>query len=211
MTLIIGSEGSMGKRYQAILKYLNEPFSCLDMDNIEDGPDLIGNAKRVVIATPTNTHLNMISMVAAYGIPVLCEKPLTKSKDELLLIENIVKTNNLDLTMMMQYQELVTFRAGFQSWYNYFRHGNDGLYWDCLQIIAMHVGKPVDLSIQETSPIWKCMINGTKLQSSQMDQAYIDFTRKWLRGEIKQSTDYLIEVHEKVRKHEELYAVQCPG
>lgn len=194
----------MGKRYQAILKYQDVPFECLDLDNLEDGPALLSKAEKIIIATPTDTHLNLISMVAPYKVPVLCEKPITKSRDELLHLEQIAKTHSLNLTMMMQYSELPGFAFGPQSYYNYFRHGNDGLIWDCMQIIVLHKGRHEDLVLHEKSPVWECKINGRWVDLREMDLAYIDFVSKWLtKLKTSHSMEYLIQIHDKVRAYEE--------
>jgi hypothetical protein len=103
--------------------------------------------------------------------------------------------------MVFQYGEIVSNNENphqFTS-YDYFRTGNDGLYWDCLQIIALASG-PIKLN--NKSPVWKCEINDTQLDSSAMDHAYVKFIKKWSLGQIKQDPQWLIDIHKKVEDYE---------
>lgn len=192
--LIIGSEGAQGKRYQAILKYLHKETYCADL-----GSDLnqifgFGDVDGVIIATPTSDHLDRFHEILdmeEYRGPILCEKPITT--DVLRLKELVMKRPKL--TMVMQYRHFLDEEDYGDSFYNYFRHGNDGLYWDCLQIIGLAKGH---VTVHETSPIWTCAINGVKLNVQQMDRAYVQEIRSWLRGE-KQDLGQVLAMHEKVQ------------
>jgi hypothetical protein len=102
----------------------------------------------------------------------------------------------------MQYAELIQAGDG-PSHYNYFRHGNDGILWDCMQIIGLANG-PVE--IKEDSPIWDCVINGNRLNLSDMDGAYVSFIRSWLNGNLRQNFIEVVEIHRKVlRMHDANY------
>lgn len=178
--LIIGSEGSMGKRYQCILKHLSIDTVCVDAGH--DGKFIMRAAERadgIIIATPTSTHFNYILGLHQFLKPILCEKPLSKNGQELKQLKELVEKENLNLTMTMQYRSLDRKTGIGPTEYNYFRHGNDGLYWDCLQPIGLARST---IRVAEDSPVWQCRLNGTKLNLSDMDQAYIDFVKDWLRS-----------------------------
>jgi len=118
---------------------------------------------------------------------------------------SMVEKYKTPFTVVMQYQELLNNNTYGQSYYDYFRTGNDGLIWDCFQIIALSKLTP---SINNTSPIWKCAINGQTLSLSDMDSAYISFLGKWLRNSIEQDTNYIFDIHERVsieyERHQQL-------
>lgn len=202
MTLIIGSEGSMGKRYQAILRHLGENFSCADI-----GMPILPKHRicdRYIVCTPTDTHYNILKSIIPLGKPILCEKPITKSLTALADIFSMCKQYNTQFNMTFQYSELASKdQLSYQvldsgdSSYDYFRTGNDSLIWDCLQIIGLANG-PVE--IKNDSPIWKCKINGKYLSLADMDGAYVSFVKKWINGEINQNHDDLYKIHEKVEK-----------
>lgn len=194
--LIIGSQGSQGLRYQSILDYVGEDYLLRDVgfNEISDDGLHLGAVDGIIVATPTNTHTKIIRELLKFRIPILCEKPICKDMEELeILFEEIEKTKT-PFSMVHQYKRLVTPTLDDAvSTYNYFKHGNDGLIWDCLQIIGLANGV-VDLS--DESPIWKCQINGQKLDIAQMDGAYLEEIELWLNGE-SYSLEYLFRIHQK--------------
>lgn len=191
--LIIGSEGSMGKRYQAILRFLGKDFKCVDQLHAPSYVDTLANKSTgVIIATPTKTHLEIIRRLAQSARPILCEKPLVKTEEELSDLMAEVKSNKIQLRMMMQYQ-MIASPANGETSYDYFRHGSDGLIWDCMQIISLARGK---ITLAESSPIWKCTINGKELSLSQMDMAYIEYLKLWFEKPA-QDVSYLQQIHQK--------------
>lgn len=198
-TLIIGSEGSMGKRYQTILKHLGEKYWCVDKQNyIHEILSRVMNSDRVILCTPTDTHFELLMAIIPLGVEVLCEKPVTKNLKELEHIFRAVEKHKTGFTMVHQYKELIQdpLKTGLTS-YDYFRTGNDGLVWDCLQIIGL---AKTGIELNNESPIWKCEINGEKLNLSDMDEAYVSFVRKWLHGWEKQSQEHLFSIHEKTER-----------
>lgn len=195
MILILGSEGSMGKRYQAILKYLKVPFYKNDIKDPQPYFDKMDIFTGVIIATPTDDHINTLRILSQYSVPILCEKPLSKNQLDLEAIKGMVN-RGMNLTLMMQYKILQDQSSKGESYYDYFRHGNDGLAWDCFQIIALAKDK---ITLKEESPIWKCELNGKTLSLSDMDAAYITYVQNWIKNP-GQSIDEIINYHEKVTK-----------
>lgn len=204
--LIIGAEGSMGKRYVSILDYLGYKYK-LDYD-LEDteyfGPKLDYNDfDTYIIATPTKTHFDVLKKIKKYAKRILCEKPVTTDLREL---KEILSWEQ-DLTMMMQYQELVPSSNGTKpllSSYDYFRSGDDGIFWDCMQVIALHEGEFNNLNVKNESPVWNAWINSNMIKFSMMDTAYIYFIKKWLNG-YKMEPNYIYEIHKKVIAYKEWY------
>jgi hypothetical protein len=200
--LIVGSEGSMGKRYQAILKYLGHNPVCADLGTSNN--ELIDKAMGsggVIIATPTHTHTDIIRLVAPTRKPILCEKPVCKDPEELRGVLELVQTFGTPFAMMMQYKELAHRDTIGPSMYNYFRHGNDGLIWDCFQVIALARGT---VNLGEDSPVWACKINGKTLNLSHMDSAYISYVQKWLKNPDFHDHTEIQRMHEKVAAAERM-------
>lgn len=196
--LIIGSEGSMGKRYQAILDYIGHEKVLADKkdDRIEICLKAM-QSDRIIIATPTETHAQILHWVMPQGKPILCEKPVCKNLDELVEIISYAKWNKTPLAMVMQYKYLVEPESEGPSSYNYFRHGNDGLIWDCFQIIALAKG---EVTLAEDSPYWQCQINGQRLSIESMDSAYVTMLREWIEKPYS-DVENLYAIHEKVSKY----------
>lgn len=185
--LIVGSNGSMGKRYQAILRYLGKHFVGIDKGDAIPSIPYDG----YIIATPTETHAQFVKTFAPFRKPILVEKPLSKNVKEVGDLLTYVSESKTPLKMMMQYDYL-TENSGFgASMYDYFRHGNDGLVWDCIQIIASAKG---EIYLNEMSPIWKCVINGRELSIADMDLAYVRFVEDWFRDPY-QSLQRIEQIH----------------
>jgi len=203
--LIYGANGSMGVRYQAILKHLHEPYWCVDVQTTPSvKKSLLTKCERIILCTPTDTHFEILKEILPLGKPVLCEKPIVKSAKDVERVIEIAKMHNAELTMMFQYSELIPYphnKTGATN-YNYFRTGKDGLVWDYLQIIALSNST---IELKNASPIWRCQINGTNLSLSDMDVAYVSFVRKWLEGRVNQNYEDLIRFH---RKTEQIYDEQ---
>lgn len=188
----------MGKRYQAILEHLREPFDCFDPKTGE-APNHPSNYDRFIIASPTASHLDWVRALDQYGKPILCEKPLSKNPAE---IEEIIACKS-PLAMTMQYAWLVDRHSFGRSFYDYYHHGQDGLVWDCFQIIALAKS---EVELCEKSPVWKCIINGKQISRGEMDWAYVKFVEAWLLG--KQANRAEIKGwHQKVREFEEKWII----
>ena len=199
MIAIIGANGSMGKRYQAIFDYLKRPFACFDQEHsIEHIKTECQSAEGIIIATPTPTHGEFLRQLLPLEKKILCEKPVTKDMDELLDLDAYCTRHGYDFQMMLQYKELCDPASSGPSFYDYFRTGNDGLIWDCLQIIGLARG---DLVIRNESPVWACAINGKLLSLSDMDFAYITAIQRWLEGEPNHTRREIIDMHIKTDEY----------
>ena len=187
---LIGASGSMGSRYQAIMRYLEIPFICYDVDDWRDAWILEGDFHSILIATPTECHYENIKYLSKLKVPILCEKPITKNPDELLTILEL----DCEIKCVNQYKYLCDSQSTGDSYYNYFRTGRDGLEWDCISIIAL-ADKPPHL--MNNSPKWSCMINGKELSSQDMDKAYVDMIREWYRKP-EGDKNYIARAHDKV-------------
>lgn len=197
--VILGGKGNMGQRYSTIHYYTERP--CLIADR--DTPTLqlreyLKSAEGVIIATPTDTHVDMIRFCLPYGIPILCEKPITKDLRALKDLMKEVSESNSCLSMIYQYKFMMDKRQRGPSYYNYYKHGTDGLIWDCIQIIGLAKDS---LTLGDDSPIWKCMINGKLLDLGRMDHAYINFINDWYRNP-GDDLEEILDVHEKTAEIE---------
>lgn len=197
MTLIMGSNGSMGTRYKAIFDYIKAPYLLTDLgDELADAKKL--TADRFLVCTPTDTHFEILKKLIPYGKPILCEKPITKNLDELLEIISQCKHYHTPFAMVLQYSELTYSNFTGESYYDYFRTGKDGLKWDCFQIIALAKGT---VTINNKSPFWTCEINGQTLYLNTMDDAYYTFILKWLGNELNQDHEEIFMMHKKVSEY----------
>lgn len=186
--LLIGSQGSMGTRYQAILRALGVRYRGVDPVTAEppawvtvEMARYCARAERIrgiIIASPTVTHAGYIRALALLGKPILCEKPLSITLAE---VDELLRAP-CPLDMMSQYVLLDPARgnaddpACFTS-YDYYHSGNDGLAWDCCQLLGLARGS---VSLKAESPTWRCVLNGRRLSLEEVGQAYVDYVARWL-------------------------------
>lgn len=175
MTLLFGSEGSMGRRHKAILKHLGVEFGCEDFPSEVWAPHSPDHFDNFIIATPTPTHFELIERLSEYKKPILCEKPLSNNDEEF----NKILEFDFPVSMMMQYQFFDRDYAKGPTSYDFYNHGKDGIVWDCFQLIALAKN---DVTIKEESPIWTATLNGLEINIKDMDRAYVWAVRRFLDG-----------------------------
>ena len=193
--LLVGGNGNMGRRYQAILNSMRVPY-LIDDVGCRIGRNDYEGFSHILVATPTDTHADVLktwSERAGKNVKFLCEKPITKNLDELQKLLDTIP----NLSMMTQYKELVKPISAGPSFYDYFKHGSDGLVWDTMQTIglARH-----GVEVQEKSPIWICKINGHSLEIGHMDVAYCLHVAKWIEGENQDPLE-TFEIHRKTAEY----------
>lgn len=204
--LVLGFMGNMGKRYTTILNHIGVPWCGVDARDM--GVVTYSNGIRkttprkfpgidvdgILIATATDTHAFYINLYKRNGVPILCEKPITKDLFELRKLILDLKDLGTKFSMVNQYSYLVKEGEG-PTIYNYFKHGADGLLWDCIQPIGL---AGADVTIKNDSPVWTCYINGHKLLLSDMDLAYVKMISDWVTGKHRSDLDEILRMHEKV-------------
>ena len=193
MIVLIGSSGSMGRRYQAILRFLDQDFIGFDLGQ---DAEAIAEAERgstgVIIASPTDTHERYLRAFDDLPVPILCEKPVMKNLPSLA---RFLDDRRAAFRMMTQYALLD--QKGLPDYglthYDFYHHGTDGLAWNCMQLIGLARGA---VQLYEQSPIWTCYLNGRKLSLDQVGWAYVEYVRLWLR-EPNQDREEIYRMHSK--------------
>jgi hypothetical protein len=209
--LIIGGGGNMGRRYAAIIESLGRVTRSLELGHDENEFfEAVQGASGVLIATPTDTHMDIIGKVAAckLRVPILCEKPLMRG-DPTVALEQLQKAG-VNLQMVDQY--LYMPRHGRDrsddkgTVYESIFSGNDGLAWDCINLIGKARDlKQVRLKLDE-SVIWTCKINGYRLNIDDMPAAYQEMIFQWL-DKPEENYVYTRNAHRRVLE----YIKQCSG
>lgn len=190
MIVLIGANGSMGKRYQAILRYLGQEFRGFDLG---EDTDAIADAERVsagvIIASPTETHEDYLRALSDIPAPILCEKPITKNLHGLC---HILK-RTMPLRMMNQYAILDDPDSAGLTLYNFYHHGSDTIQWDCMLLIGLARGS---VALYDHSPIWTCTLNGRALSLDEVGRAYVSYVDRWLQHP-DQDREEIYRMHEK--------------
>jgi len=182
---IVGIQGNMGRRYKAVLDYLDVAVSGTDINGYTYQYEE-NKADGYIIATPTSGHLLDIINLRDKNKPILCEKPITIG-----MLPNIGGKELV--TMVCQYQYLIDKSSVGPTYYDYFRSGSDGLIWDTINILGLAKEMP---TIKNESPIWKCAINGKELSIADMDNAYIKMLMDWMKNP-RSNWDFATVAHER--------------
>jgi hypothetical protein len=197
MIIVYGAKGNMGRRYMAILKFLGVERFGVDVDT---PPESIPHdrAAGYVVATPTESHIRMMRLLLERGRPILCEKPWSLSIEEVRsFVSDLTSHERKRVAMVAQYGRLLPHLNGRGTTvYDYYKHGDDGLAWDCIQPIGFSNG-PVTL--REESPVWTCKINGHPLSIGDMDWAYVEDMKGWLAAE-SLDVGFILRAHEKTHE-----------
>ena len=177
---LVGYEGNMARRHRACLDYLGIEHCGFDASRIDIGDTVDTNELKkcdgIIIATPTSLHENHIKQFACFEKPMLVEKPIS--------LESFF-INGGNVQMVNQYAFCGPFPGG-DTFYNNWNTGKDGLAWDCINIIGLANGR---VSLENTSPIWKCCINGKDLTLADVDMSYINMIDSWTKNPTS-NTDY---------------------
>lgn len=199
MILLLGSEGSMGRRYQAIMNYHGVNYVGLDQHNslTSTVTKYAKEASGIILATPTGTHMAYLQLLMPFKTPILCEKPITKNMGDWDELIDLYEDTRCPIRMMFQYSLLDSQANKGLTKYDFYNHGKDGLLWDCFQPIALARGI---VEIKETSPIWTGILNGKELHSCEMDRAYVQYFKMWQKDP-RQDLYSLRNMHEKVHNH----------
>ena len=96
--IVIG-HGSIGKRHTSILRDMGIFVRTVDVDEIGDVEDIIskGRFDFGLVCTPNCYHLKHCNILASFGVPFFCEKPLyVRDEDSTLTsLKVLVKEQNL--------------------------------------------------------------------------------------------------------------------
>ena len=201
---IVGGAGNMGRRYELILKYLGVNPHIIDVGK----EPVVKNFDGVIIATPTETHVKLVEDWASKNIPILCEKPISTCVDA---VKELCKSRKLKLRMINQYEKFEQERIAeskiikvmgtpgpqMATFYDYFKTGNDGLAWDCINIIGLANGS---VHVQDSSVVWRCVINGKILTLDMIDHAYIWNIKDWLDKK-DNNKKYIRHAHDAVERY----------
>lgn len=191
---VVGYRGNMGKRYTSILDYLGIPWSGID---IGDNPVPDKEANGIIIATPTHSHLADIKHYSLFWKPILVEKPICKNPYFLANICNFVTT---PLQMINQYAYYpMAYDSDGITEVDYYNTGNDGLIWDCINLIGLANGH---VRLRNKSPVWKVTVNGVVLDRSLIDKCYIDNIESWINSPERDNRDYIIKAHTRIIDYE---------
>lgn len=179
MILLIGGNGSIGRRYQAILEYLEEPYI------VHDFPFLVSECNwpdfdKAIIASPTNTHEHYCNLLSRMNKPFLCEKPLSKDVEASRRISEECKNG-----FVVNNYAFVNTSVGFPPIpatidYDFYNTGRDGLVWDVCQLVYLAYISKAELMVIRKSYTWHFQLNHWKVPYDCIEASYMQMIRAFL-------------------------------
>lgn len=195
---IYGHGGSIGRRYRAVLEHLGHKWAGKDPKSLGGDSFQKEKADAFIVASPTGTHVEIVSRLLSTGKPILCEKPVCHDALSLEKLLQAAAKANAKLQIVSQYDYLVPEHAidVDNTSYDFYHTGPDGMLWDCYQVVEHAKGK---IRLSNKSPIWRCVINGHELDKAKMDEAYVLMVRDFLAAP-RSDLERIRKGHAKVRK-----------
>ena len=205
----------MGRRYRSILKMLNIKHISVDENDLL--PRIEDKVTHYIIATPTESHLENVYEINwnDQGKSILIEKPVRilddfHNQDVVFRPLEIAMKNGHTIYMVNQYAyyPIDLNEPDMATHYDYFNSGNDGIGWDCIQILHLAKG---ECTLLNESPYWICKINGVTLSKNVIDNCYVhmieDFTSDGEKYGKLWGWDDIKEAHRKSYE----YSDRCAG
>ena len=184
--LLIGGRGSIGRRYEKILKFLDQEVIIFDTADREH-PSIKkneyyieslrsmnnGSWDKAIVCSPTKMHYShvrgLLDLRKKYGKKdILVEKPVSKDPLE------IEKINQDRVFMVCNYKFALVGRRPLE--WTYYNTGSDGAYWDLIQLL--HINPALKISTEGT--IWKLKTNEGDLTYREVEQGYHDMVSSFL-------------------------------
>jgi hypothetical protein len=170
---VFGSNGSMGKRYMAILKFLKIKAVPIEIGDTWDSTTF----DRAIVAIPTDDHFDLLTELLPLNKPILCEKPLSKDLKEIKILENLDKYGWIRVVSNWNFLPQVLFIHN-EVEYDHYNTGKDGLFWDCCQLLM--IARDSKCEIKNTSPVFKATINNLSVSLDDIAMSYVTMVQRWM-------------------------------
>lgn len=179
MIALIGGKGSIGRRYQAVLNYLDQPFRIIDLG---DPKENLKGCTKAIIASTTSTHEDWCWEAFYQEIPFLCEKPLSKSKSAI----QSMMSRGVTGYVVNNWQFVATNfdnKMPSRLFYDFYNTGKDGLLWDVCQLILLSDLAECELQVMTDSYFWHAEWGEKTIPYEAIEQSYMQMVRAFLNGE----------------------------
>lgn len=174
--LLIGSEGSIGKRYKAILTYFGR--TVLEFDENSPKEILDEPCDGIIIASPTITHFEYMLKLKYKDVPILCEKPMCATIQEAETIDHEMYTQVFVVDNWVHMIGNDKFNNCLE--YNNYHTGNEKLSWNLAQPILLTRNGSLKLNLD--APFFSVFdfISSNGYAANHVDLSYVRMLHKWL-------------------------------
>lgn len=181
MIALIGGDGSIGRRYQAVLNHLTIPFRVIE---VGDSKDLLDGCNKAIIATPTDRHMDWAWECFYKNIPFLCEKPMSKNKQEIKSLMDRGATG-----YVVNNWSFISTNYGNHKpnsiYYDFYNTGKDGLVWDVCQLVLIADMSDCKISVRTNSYWWHAEWGLEDIPYNFIEHSYMQMIRAFDRGDFQ--------------------------
>ena len=174
--ILIGSNGSIARRYCAVLDALRISFDSFDDPTYEPFTQSFDGYTHAIIASPTNTHISWIDQLTPKFI--LCEKPVSKNPEAIA-----ARRGNHGLYVVNNYQFLPCANVKKKIAYDFYNTGRDGLIWDVCQLVYLAWKNKVELEVKRRSFWWDCKWGQHQVVYHEIEKSYYHMLKAFLSGD----------------------------
>jgi hypothetical protein len=203
----------MGQRYAAILDYLEYDYGIEDVD-MTSYPECFGqrHPTHYIITTPTESHINILEQTCGLReylrispAKILIEKPIFTTEDSASALKSLqsLSERGHKIYMVNNYAYYPFKPVRGKTTYDFYNSGKDDRAWDCIQLI--HLAED-GVDVGGVSPLWECIINGTRLNRERLDYCYVEMIEDFLSDNRRHGKlwgyEDIYAAHEKVIEYE---------
>lgn len=175
--LLVGSSGAIGRRYKAILNYLNVDVLECDPES-GTGDNIFNKTDGVLVASPTTTHRSILEYVLKHDVPVLCEKPLCASLEECYHAIHLPNAKRRLYMVDNWVHMLGGFRKNYVIKYRNWYMGKESFAFNMAQPIYLtSLGK---LQVNKNYPMFEAHVDDKIYTAYEIEKSYVEMIEKWI-------------------------------
>jgi hypothetical protein len=170
--LIIGNEGSTGKRYEKIIRSLGHQITGYD---IKELGHTIPNCDRAIIASPTLTHIHYARYCQERRIHYLVEKPACSSVYDVDEMTGCMVNN-----WCFVFDHITLLPGSHKIFYRNNYTGTEGYWFDTCQL---HILSDRTGSIIKRRGGFDTTIDGRVVTLKDIEDSYVRMIKSWLNDD----------------------------
>lgn len=180
--MLIGSEGSIGRRYKAVLKYLGVDVKCYDIKPGVDVESCVNDdCDGFIVAAPTSSHVSWCRNLLIYEKPILCEKPLGVNVLEVEELSKYAGANEfISVVDNWVHMLQVKGKTNLDLKYRNFHTGNEKLSWNLAQPIYLTKDGNLELFLDFPHLIISNVTKEKSYDAADVEHSYIQMIQYWL-------------------------------
>lgn len=178
--LIMGNEGSTGRRYESIIKMLGGEVEGYDLIHFRNNRK-VSHGDMAIIATPTHLHATHCKLLLEAGYTkILVEKPFSKHIHNIQNIIGIMGDADIRVICNWKFASFIDLKSGDNHIeYNFYNCGADEQpIFDLCQLVYLQDGFDFDFGYD--SPFFTCSINGFNISLRDIERSYYKMLVRWI-------------------------------